>query len=114
MLCGGGHLEVLQWARANGCPWDNRTCEAAAHGGHLEVLQWAIKNNCPYEFNLILCDFKCQHLDSLKWLFKNSTCEFSHIDMNCVLNWISCVDKGLCDTLTHVPQELIDLIKTYI
>ena len=18
----GGHLEVLQWARANGCPWD--------------------------------------------------------------------------------------------
>jgi hypothetical protein len=22
----GGHLEVLQWARANGCPWDEWTC----------------------------------------------------------------------------------------
>ena len=22
----GGHLEVLQWARANGCPWDESTC----------------------------------------------------------------------------------------
>jgi len=21
----GGHMEVLQWARANGCPWDGRT-----------------------------------------------------------------------------------------
>jgi len=34
----GGHLEVLQWARANGCPWDIRTCHAAAEGGHLKVL----------------------------------------------------------------------------
>ena len=22
----GGHLEVLKWARANGCPWDEWTC----------------------------------------------------------------------------------------
>jgi hypothetical protein len=21
-----GHLEVLKWARANGCPWDEETC----------------------------------------------------------------------------------------
>ena len=34
----GGHLEVLQWARANDCPW-KWTCEKAALGGHLEVLQ---------------------------------------------------------------------------
>ena len=27
----GGHLEVLQWARANGCPWDEwTTCAYAA------------------------------------------------------------------------------------
>eukprot|EP00230_Micromonas_polaris_P008967 CAMPEP_0117645366 /NCGR_PEP_ID=MMETSP0802-20121206/11508_1 /TAXON_ID=38833 /ORGANISM="Micromonas sp., Strain CCMP2099" /LENGTH=190 /DNA_ID=CAMNT_0005450733 /DNA_START=85 /DNA_END=655 /DNA_ORIENTATION=+ len=37
----GGHLEVLQWARATGCPWDEETCEYAAGGRHLEVLQWA-------------------------------------------------------------------------
>jgi hypothetical protein len=27
-----GHLEVLQWARANGCPWDERTCQCAGVG----------------------------------------------------------------------------------
>ena len=44
---GGGYLEVLQWARANGCPWDEETCTFAAKKGHNEVLQWAIENGCP-------------------------------------------------------------------
>jgi hypothetical protein len=43
----GGHLEVLQWARANGAPWNKLTCAAAAGGGHLEVLQWARANGAP-------------------------------------------------------------------
>jgi len=38
---GGGHLEVLQWAREHGCPWDEWVCRLAAGGGHLHVLQWA-------------------------------------------------------------------------
>jgi hypothetical protein len=38
MAAQGGHLEVLQWSRANGCPWDEWTCIKAAEGGHLEVL----------------------------------------------------------------------------
>ena len=39
-----GYLEVLQWARANGCPWDEEVCTFAARGGRLEVLQWARAN----------------------------------------------------------------------
>ena len=39
---------MLQWARANGCPWNEWTCTAAAKGGHLEVLQWARENGCPW------------------------------------------------------------------
>jgi hypothetical protein len=39
---------VLQWARENGCPWDEETCYWAAHGGHLEVLQWVRANGCPW------------------------------------------------------------------
>ena len=39
----GGFLEVLQWARQNGCPWDESTCFGAAKGGFLEVLQWALE-----------------------------------------------------------------------
>jgi hypothetical protein len=38
---------VLQWARTNGCPWDEGTCTNAALHGHLEVLQWARSNGCP-------------------------------------------------------------------
>ena len=41
-----GHLEVLKWARENGCPWDWRTCTYAALNGHLEVLKWARENGC--------------------------------------------------------------------
>ena len=44
----GGHLAVLQWARAHHCPWDAATCYAAASGGHLDVLQWARKHGCPW------------------------------------------------------------------
>jgi hypothetical protein len=49
---GGGHLEVLQWLRANGCPWplpwDIHPCSAAAGGGHLAVLQWERDNGCAW------------------------------------------------------------------
>ena len=38
---------MLQWARANGCPWDANTCYVAADSGHLEVLQLARVNGCP-------------------------------------------------------------------
>ena len=42
-----GHLEVLQWVRQQNLPWDRDTCAAAAVGGHLEVLQWARQQKCP-------------------------------------------------------------------
>ena len=42
-----GHLDVLQWARENGCEWDYWTCCRAADNGHLYVLKWARENGCP-------------------------------------------------------------------
>ena len=45
----GGHLEVLQWARANGCRWNAWLCSGAAEGGHLEVLKWARANGCEWD-----------------------------------------------------------------
>ena len=44
----GGHMEVLQWARENGCLWNMSTCEQAAQFGHLEVLRWARENGCQW------------------------------------------------------------------
>jgi hypothetical protein len=46
---GGGHLEVLKWARENDCPWDETTCAWAARGGHLETLKWARDERLPVE-----------------------------------------------------------------
>ena len=44
----GGQLEVLQWLRAEGCPWDWSTCHGAVHYSHVEVLRWARENGCPW------------------------------------------------------------------
>ena len=46
---GAGRLDVLRWARKNGCPWDEETCAAAARGGHLRVLQWAREKGCSWD-----------------------------------------------------------------
>ena len=42
-------MEVLQWARQNGCQWDEDACRVAAEEGHLEVLQWARQNGCEWD-----------------------------------------------------------------
>lgn len=38
-------MEVLKWAKENGCLWDEWTCvEAARRNRQLEVLKWAREN----------------------------------------------------------------------
>ena len=45
----GGHLDVLKWAREEGCPWDGWTTHFAEFGGHLEMLLYARQAGCPYD-----------------------------------------------------------------
>ena len=40
-------VSLIKWACAQGYPWDWQTCAYAAESGHLEVLQWARANGCP-------------------------------------------------------------------
>ena len=47
-------ISRLQWARANGCPWNRHTCSGATKNGHLEVLQWARDNGCSWDELLLL------------------------------------------------------------
>ena len=54
----GGHVEVLKWAWERRCPWDSRVCSSAAWGGHLEVLQWARKQGC--EWNGLTCRYAAE------------------------------------------------------
>ena len=67
----GGHLEVLQWLCANGCPWGGSTCEEAAEGGHLWVLQWARANGCPWDKLTCARAAERGHLVMLQWLRAN-------------------------------------------
>ncbi|KAJ8609345.1 hypothetical protein CTAYLR_009299 [Chrysophaeum taylorii] len=64
-------LEVLKWARANGCPWDEVTCESAALGGHLDVLRWARANECPWDGATCAGAAKNGHLEVVKWARAN-------------------------------------------
>ena len=70
-VASAGALKLLQWARANGCPWDKGTCTQAAQGGHLTVLQWARANGCPWDEGT--CAYAAQggHLAVLQWVRAN-------------------------------------------
>ena len=44
-----GHLDVLQWARAQDppCDWDEYVCSFAADSGYLDVIEWLRTQNLP-------------------------------------------------------------------
>ena len=67
----GGRLEVLQWARTNGCPWNERTCAFAALGGHLELLQWAHGNGCPWDGDTLRYARAWGDIEMVKWVIAN-------------------------------------------
>jgi hypothetical protein len=62
-----GHLEVLQWARQQGCPWGTATCWLAAEAGHLAVLQWARQHGCPWDEETCAWAAEGGHLELLRW-----------------------------------------------
>ena len=72
-----GHLDVLQWARANGCPWDESTSHAAACDGHLEMLQWARANGCPWDEGTCAEAARNGHVEVLQWARANG-CPWNH------------------------------------
>jgi hypothetical protein len=62
---------VLQWARANGCPWDAGTCSLAANDGHLAVLQWLRANGCPWDWKVAHSAAREPHTAVLDWARAN-------------------------------------------
>jgi hypothetical protein len=62
-----GHLDVVQWCRQNGCPWDERTCAESARNGHLDVLQWCRENGCPWDERTCAFAALNGHLYILQW-----------------------------------------------
>ena len=74
----GGRLEVLQWMRAQDppCPWDWSVCDYAAYNGHLEVLRWARSQGCPWNKYVPYSAAEGGHLQVLVWLI-NEGCPYS-------------------------------------
>lgn len=62
-----GELDVLRWARQDGCPWDASACEAAAESGHLDVLDWAVSHGCDWGEDTLSAAAAAGKLNTLKW-----------------------------------------------
>ena len=64
-----GHLEVLKWLRAKGCPWGASTRNWAARGGQLEVLQWMRDQDppCPWDWQVCYHAASAGNLEVLRW-----------------------------------------------
>ena len=62
-------MEVLRWARDNGCPWQaDEICDMAAQCGHLSVLKYARSQGCPWDAEITDWAASCGHLEMLRWL----------------------------------------------
>ena len=66
-------ISLVQWALAQGCPWDEGLCTGAAEGGHLEVLQWLRSRGCPWDESVTLAAAKGGHLEVVQWVLANGS-----------------------------------------
>lgn len=57
-----GHLDCLQYAHENGCPWDHETCTLAARGGNLGCFRYATANGCPHDLYATSLAMMHQHI----------------------------------------------------
>ena len=48
---GAGKLNVLEWGRRSGCPWDQETLVSAIRSNHFTVAKWAVDNGVPYNWS---------------------------------------------------------------
>jgi len=90
-----GKIDILKWARENGCPWNEDICSDAASNGHLDCLKWARENGCPWDEYTCSEAAKTGHLDCLKWARKNGCPWYGAIRSVCnkILNygcWYEC------------------------
>ena len=73
-----GNVEVLQYLRANKCPWDHDTCDLAAMNGHVEVLKWARAQvpPCPWTYRAIAGAVSDDEPEAAEWCRANGCPEY--------------------------------------
>jgi hypothetical protein len=74
IACGSGRLDILQWARAphqvEKAPLTNDCYGFAANRGYLEVIKFLWEENCPYSVAAALSAARYGHVECLKLLHK--------------------------------------------
>ena len=50
-----GSVQLIAWAKDNGCSWNWAVCAHAADGGHLEVLKWARAHGRQWTKSALTC-----------------------------------------------------------
>lgn len=66
-----GDLDILQWLRLKGCPWNAGVCFSATKGGHLRLLEWARGVGCPWSEWATANAAQRGDVDMLTWLDRN-------------------------------------------
>jgi hypothetical protein len=46
-----GHTAMCAYLYAGGCPWSTRACNEAARNGHADTLRWLYEHGCPCKTN---------------------------------------------------------------
>lgn len=92
-------LRMLQCAHQLGCPWDARTCAAAAsYALGLESLQYAHENGCPWNTSTTLAAVRGKSKETLAYALQN----------NCPSLATLCLVAAECGTL-----EIVMLLREY-
>ncbi len=80
-----GNLEILQWLKSIGQLRKKRKVFiGAVLGGHINILEWAHENKCPWEDHLSADLASLGHYDALKWLHQKGYA-FSDTTINLVI-----------------------------
>ena len=65
----GCGLRILQYARENGCEWDNQVCQTAAMRGCLHVIKYAVENGCLWDKERTReIAMAREHFDIVEWI----------------------------------------------
>jgi hypothetical protein len=51
------------------CPWNKKTCEAAARNGHLNILIWAHDNGCKWSDKTFTRAAESGHIHICKYIY---------------------------------------------
>lgn len=67
-----GNIATMEWALANGCPWEpENLCLHAVLGDSLSMLQWLRLKNCPWNPMIATACAGKGNVEMLKWVLEN-------------------------------------------